>query len=138
MAARTGGVYFPVDASFCDTQAARQVRRRFGAEGFEAYIRLLCMLLREDGGRLSVQLEDDWADIADQLHMTPEDTQELIAVLTHYGALESDDGGWLSAPIVSDSLLARDEISEMRSKAAKARWKKYRAESGSEEESTSA
>lgn len=137
MATRTGGVYFPVDASFCDTQAARQVRRRFGAEGFEAYIRLLCMLLREDGGRLSVQLEDDWADIADQLHMTPEDTQELVVLLSRYGAVVHD-GGWLSALIVSDSLLARDEISEMRSKAAKARWKKYRAESGSEEESTSA
>lgn len=132
MATKGGGVYFPVDAGFCDTQAARQARRRFGAEGFEAYLRLLCMLLREDGGRLSVQLEDDWADIADQLHMTLEDTQELVAVLSHYGALVLE-GGVISAPLVSESLLARDEISEKRRAAGiasgKARREKKERES---------
>lgn len=133
MATKGGGVYFPVDAGFCDTQAARQARRRFGAEGFEAYLRLLCMLLREDGGRLLVQLEDDWEDVADQLHLSLEDTQELVAVLHHYGAVVLD-GGAISAPLVSESLAARDEISEKRRAAGIASGKARREKK--EQEST--
>ena len=87
MATRGGGVYFPVDAGFCDTQAARQVTRRYGAEGVLAYVRLLCMLLREDGGRLSVGLDEDWEDVADQLGMDEDAARELVAVLAHYGAV---------------------------------------------------
>ena len=123
MATRGGGVYFPVDAGFCDTQAARQVTRRFGPAGFCAYVRLLCMMLREDGGRLSVALDDDWADVADQLGMGEDEARELVAVLAHYGAVIMDDGT-LWSPLVAESIAARDEISEKRRKAAEARWAK--------------
>lgn len=123
MATRGGGVYFPVDAGFCDTQAARQVTRRFGPAGFCAYVRLLCMMLREDGGRLSVAMDDDWADVADQLGMGEDEARELVAVLAHYGAVVLEDGA-LWSPLVSESIAARDEISEKRRKAAEARWAK--------------
>lgn len=132
MATRGGGVYFPVDAGFCDTQAARQVKRRFGPAGFCAYVRLLCMMLREDGGRLSVALDDDWADVADQIGMTEDEARELVAVLAHYGAVVVEDGA-LWSPLVSASIAARDEISEKRRKAAEARWAKDKKREESEE-----
>lgn len=132
MATRGGGVYFPVDAGFCDTQAARQVTRRFGPAGFCAYVRLLCMMLREDGGRLSVALDDDWADVADQLGMGEDEARELVAVLDHYGAVVLDDGT-LWSPLVAESIAARDEISEKRRKAAEARWAKDKKREGPKE-----
>lgn len=121
MATRNGGVYFPVDSSFCDTQAARQVTRRFGAKGFMAYVRLLCMLLREDGGRLSVELEDDWEDIAYQLGIDTGTAQELVAVLQHYGAIVVEDGHMWS-PIVSNGIAAREKKREAGRKGNKKRW----------------
>lgn len=127
MASVTGGVYVPLDAGFCDTQAVRQVRRRFGAEGFEAYVRLLCMLLREPSGRISVQLEDDWADVADQLGMGEDEARELVAILTHYEALVVEDGS-LWSPLVSKSIADRNELTERRKRAAQARWKKKQKE----------
>lgn len=119
MATRGGGVYFPVDAGFCDTQAARQVTRRFGPAGFCAYVRLLCMMLREDGGRLSVALDDDWADVAYQLGMGDGEARELVAVLAHYGAVALEDGV-LWSPLVTESIAARKEITEKRRQAGKA------------------
>lgn len=133
MATRGGGVYFPVDAGFCDTQAARQVTRRFGPAGFAAYVRLLCMMLREDGGRLSVALADDWADVADQLGMGEDEARELVAVLAHYGAVVLDEDGALWSPLVSASIAARDEISEKRRRAAEARWAKDKKREDPEE-----
>ena len=129
MATRGGGVYFPVDAGFCDTQAARQVTRRYGAEGFLAYMRLLCMLLREDGGRLSVGLEEDWEDVADQLGMDEDASRELVAVLAHYGAVILEDGA-LWSPLVTESIAARKEITEKRRQAAAARWAKVKKKEG--------
>lgn len=132
MATRGGGVYFPVDAGFCDTQAARQVTRRYGAEGFLAYVRLLCMMLREDGGRLSVALDDDWADVADQLGMGDDEARELVAVLAHYGAVVLEDGA-LWSPLVTESIEARKEITEKRRQAAAARWAKAKKKEGEPE-----
>lgn len=123
MATRGGGVYFPVDAGFCDTQAARQVTRRFGPAGFCAYVRLLCMMLREDGGRLSVALDDDWADVADQLGMGDDEARELVAVLAHYGAVVLDDGT-LWSPLVSASVAAREKKREAAIKGNEKRWGK--------------
>ena len=123
MATRGGGVYFPVDAGFCDTQGARQVTRRFGPAGFCAYVRLLCMMLREDGGRLSVALDDDWADVADQLGMGEDEARELVAVLAHYGAVVLEDGA-LWSPLVSASVAAREKKREAAIKGNEKRWGK--------------
>ena len=123
MATRGGGVYFPVDAGFCDTQAARQVTRRFGPAGFCAYVRLLCMMLREDGGRLSVALDDDWADVADQLGMGEDEARELVAVLAHYGAVVLEDGA-LWSPLVSASVAAREKKRDAAIKGNEKRWGK--------------
>lgn len=121
-----------MDAGFCDTQAARQVTRRYGAEGFLAYVRLLCMLLREDGGRLSVGLEEDWEDVADQLGMDEDAARELVAVLSHYGAVVLE-GGALWSPLVTESIAARKEITEKRRQAAAARWAKAKKKEGEPE-----
>ena len=127
MASSTGGVYFPVDTSFCETQAARQVIRRFGADGFLAYVRLLCMMLREDGGRLSVALDDDWEDIAYQLGIDTDAAQELVGVLVHYGALVMD-AGHVWCPLVSESIAKREERSARGRRAAHEKWKREHAE----------
>ncbi len=117
MATRGGGVYFPVDAGFCDTQAARQVSRRLGDAGFHAYVRLLCSLLNEPGGRLMLGTEDEWADLTDRLGLSDEDTRELVAVMERYGALAREDGVVFS-PLVSDSIAARDKTVEDRRRGA--------------------
>ena len=121
MAAEQGGVYFPVRASFCDDQVARQVRRRFGHEGFDAYIKLLCLLLREDGGCLALSLDDDWDDLAEQLFgMDRDRLAEFIAVLEHYGAVMRDEDGSLWSPLVAESIAARTEAVEARRRGARA------------------
>lgn len=114
-----GGVYFPVTADFCDTQAVRMVRRRFGAEGFEAYVRLLCLLLREEGGRLSLGTGDDWEDLSDQLGTDVDGCRELVTVLGRYGAVVLGEGV-LFSPLVSDSINAYLDIREKRAAAGRA------------------
>ena len=129
MATKGGGVYFPVDAGFCDTQAARQVVRHLGDSGFRAYVRLLCSLLNEDGGRLMLSLEDEWADLADVLGLSIDRTRELVALMERYGALvRPDGGGYVFSPMVSESISARNETVEKRRKAANSRWAKSRKE----------
>ena len=129
MATKGGGVYFPVDAGFCDTQAARQVVRHLGDSGFRAYVRLLCSLLNEDGGRLMLSLEDEWTDLADILGLSIDRTRELVELMERYGALvRTDGGGYVFSPMVSESIAARNETVEKRRKAANARWVKSKKE----------
>lgn len=126
MSGEQGGVYFPVRSGFCDDQCARQVRRRFGHQGFDAYVKLLCLLLREDGGRLSLALDDDWDDLGDQLYgMDRERLKEFISVLAHYGAVVCE-GQVLYSPLVSESMVAFTESRDAKSRAARARWDKER------------
>lgn len=120
MATEQGGVYFPARAGFCDDQCARQVRRRFGHEGFDAYVTLLCLLLREDGGRLSLGTDEDWDDLSDQLYGMDRDTlAAFMAVLQHYGAVVYEDGV-LFSPLVSGAIAAYRDTKEQRSRAGKA------------------
>lgn len=120
MATEQGGVYFPARAGFCDDQCARQVRRRFGHEGFDAYVTLLCLLLREDGGRLALSTDDDWEDLSDQLYgMGRETLASFIAVLQHYGAVVYEDGR-LWSPLVSGAIATYRDTKEQRSRAGKA------------------
>lgn len=119
MATRGGGVYFPVDAGFCDTTVARQIGRRLGAVGQWAYVRTLCCLLNEPGGRLPLASDDEWEDLADRLDLSSEDCRVLVAMMEHYGALVHEDSVVFS-PIVSKSIATRDEISEKRREAGRA------------------
>lgn len=139
MATKGGGVYFPVDAGFCDTQAARQVVRHLGDSGFRAYVRLLCSLLNEDGGRLMLSLDDEWADLADSIGLSIEGTRELVALMERYGELvRPDGGGYVFSPMVSESIAARNEISEKRRAAGKASGEARRKRSAGEDERTHA
>lgn len=115
----TGGAYFPANAGFCDTTVARQVTRRLGDAGFHAYVRLLCLLLNEEGGRLPLSLPEEWDDLAERVGLDGEATGELVALMWRYGALEQGDG-YVYSPLVSESLAARDEISEKRRAAGRA------------------
>lgn len=115
----TGGAYFPANAGFCDTTVARQVTRRLGDAGFHAYVRLLCLLLNEEGGRLPLSLPEEWDDLAERVGLDGEATGELVALMGRYGALEQGDG-YVYSPLVSESLAARDEISEKRRAAGRA------------------
>ncbi len=129
MATRGGGVYFPVDAGFCDTTVARQIGRRLGAEGQWAYLRLLTSLLNEGDGRLPLAAEDEWEDLADRLGLPPDGTRELVSLMEHYGALlRPDGGGYVFSPLVSESITARDETKERGRRAAAARWAKRSAD----------
>lgn len=115
----TGGAYFPANAGFCDTTVARQVTRRLGDAGFHAYVRLLCLLLNEEGGRLPLSLPEEWDDLAERVGLDGEATGELVALMERYGALARGDG-YVYSPLVSESLAARDEISEKRRAAGRA------------------
>ena len=89
-------------------------------------ISALSELLREDGGRLSVGLEEDWEDIADQVGLDCDATRGVVSCLAHYGALVVEDGT-LFSPLVSSGIAAREDISEKRRAAAQARWERMNA-----------
>lgn len=118
-----GGAYMAMRADFCDTQAARQVRLRFGYEGFFAYVKLLCMMLTEPDGKLAYSSDFDKQDIAMQLDMTVDELGELVAVLEHYHALEKEQGS-IWSPEVSQGIASREVFVERAKKAASARWEK--------------
>lgn len=133
----TGGAYFPCNAGFCDTTVARQVTRRLGDAGFHAYVRLLCLLLNEGGGRLPLSLPEEWDDLAERVGLDGEGTGELVALMKRYDAL-ADGDGYVYSPLVSESLAARDEISEKRRAAGRAsgeaRRRRKEAEGGGEDQ----
>lgn len=133
----TGGAYFPCNAGFCDTTVARQVTRRLGDAGFHAYVRLLCLLLNEGGGRLPLSLPEEWDDLAERVGLDGEGTGELVALMKRYGAL-TDGDGYVYSPLVSESLATRDEISEKRRAAGRAsgeaRRRRKKADGGGEDQ----
>ena len=121
----TGGAYFPANAGFCDTTVARQVTRRLGDAGFHAYVRLLCLLLNEEGGRLPLSLPEEWDDLAERVGLDGGATGELVALMARYGALAQGDG-YVYSPLVSESLAQFEEARDAKSRAARARWDKER------------
>ena len=115
----TGGAYFPANAGFCDTTVARQVTRRLGDAGFHAYVRLLCLLLNEGGGRLPLSLPEEWDDLAERVGLDGDATGELVALMQRYGALARGDG-YVYSPLVSESLAQFEEAREARARGARA------------------
>lgn len=116
----TGGIYFPAYASLCDDQVARKVRRRFGHEGFDAYVTLLCLLLREDGGRLMLQSEEDWEDLGEQLYGGGAAfAKELVSLLVHHGAIVQGEG-YIFSPLVSGAIATYADSREAKSRAGRA------------------
>jgi hypothetical protein len=115
----TGGAYFPANAGFCDTTVARQVTRRLGDAGFHAYVRLLCLLLNEKGGRLPLSLPEEWDDLAERVGLDGGATGELVALMGRYGALARGDG-YVYSPLVSESLAQFEEAREARARGARA------------------
>lgn len=119
MAGTTGGVYVPLDSTFCDTTVSRQVVRQTGYEGFHAYVKLLCTLLGEPGGRLPYSLDSERDDLADRLGVSQETCGLLISLLEHYGAIVIDSGS-MTSPMVMQALSERDEIRRKRAAAGRA------------------
>lgn len=115
----TGGAYFPCNAGFCETTVARQVTRRLGDAGFHAYVRLLCLLLNEEGGRLPLSLPEEWDDLAERVGLDGEATAELVALMGRYGALARGDG-YVYSPLVSESLAQFEDAREARARGARA------------------
>ena len=115
----TGGAYFPANAGFCDTTVARQVTRRLGDAGFHAYVRLLCLLLNEEGGRLPLSLPEEWDDLAERVGLDGTATGELVALMERYGALARGDG-YVYSPLVSESLAQFAEARGARARGARA------------------
>ncbi len=115
----TGGAYFPCNAGFCETTVARQVTRRLGDAGFHAYVRLLCLLLNEEGGRLPLSLPEERDDLAERVGLDGGATGELVALMERYGALARGDG-YVYSPLVSEGLAAHDDLVEKRRAAGRA------------------
>lgn len=115
----TGGAYFPCNAGFCETTVARQVTRRLGDAGFHAYVRLLCLLLNEEGGRLPLSLPEEWDDLAERVGLGGDEAGELVALMGRYGALARGDG-YVYSPLVSESLAQFEEAREARARGARA------------------
>lgn len=134
MATRGGGVYFPVDAGFCDTTVARQIGRRLGAVGQWAYVRTLCCLLNEPGGRLPLSSDEEFADLADRLDLSIEDCRALLDLMEHYGALVRENG-YVYSVTVSDGIAAREAKREGARKGNANRWKREKDDSHSDSHS---
>ena len=115
----TGGAYFPCNAGFCETTVARQVTRRLGDAGFHAYVRMLCLLLNEEGGRLPLSLPEEWDDLAERVGLGGDEAGELVALMERYGALARGDG-YVYSPLVSESLAQFEEAREARARGARA------------------
>jgi hypothetical protein len=103
--------YLPMYAGFCDTTTARQVTRRLGDAGFHAYVRLLCILLNEPGGRLPLALDDEWDDLSDRLGVDVDAAKALVALMEHYGVLEVGEG-YVFSPDVSESIAIAEAARE--------------------------
>lgn len=115
----TGGAYFPCNAGFCETTVARQVTRRLGDAGFHAYVRMLCLLLNEEGGRLPLSLPEEWDDLAERVGLGGDEAGELVALMERYGALARGDG-YVYSPLVSESLAQFEDAREARARGARA------------------
>ena len=105
-------------AGFCDTTMARQATRKLGDKGFHAYVRMLCLLLNETGGRLPLSLDDEWDDLSDRLGIDVDETKELVALMEHYGVLEVGEG-YVFSPAVSESIAAVEMYREAGSRGGK-------------------
>lgn len=124
---RNRGIYLPVDATFYDTRATRSIRRKFADKGFYAYVKLLCLMLREPAGKLPVQTQDDWQDLAEVLEMDANKAKEFIQTLQQLQEIFIEDGQMYS-PEILQTINEYVELKELNKKraqtAAAARWKK--------------
>ena len=93
--------------------------RRLGDAGFHAYVRLLCLLLNEEGGRLPLSLPEEWDDLAERVGLDGTATGELVALMERYGALARGDG-YVYSPLVSESLAQFEEARGARARGARA------------------
>ena len=123
--AKSEGPYFGIGAGFCSEQGVSIIGRRLGTRGQWALVRLFCLLLSEDGGRLLLSTEDEWEDLACRLGLEPDACRELMALAERYGQIVRPDGGaYIFAPRVTDGLAARQAVKERARKAIEARWAK--------------
>ena len=77
--AKKGLDYFPFDTGFFETERARILKARFGADGLTLYISLLCKVYRENGYYLKINNTADFFFIlADELNINENKVQLII------------------------------------------------------------
>ena len=80
--AKKGLDYFPFDTGFFETERARILKARFGADGLTLYISLLCKVYRENGYYLKINNTADFFFIlADELNINENKVQLIIEYL---------------------------------------------------------
>ena len=123
--AKSEGPYFGIGAGFPQEQGVSIIGRRLGTKGQWALVRLFCLLLSEDGGRLLLSTDDEWEDISFRLGLETDECRELMALAERYGQIVRPDGGaCIFAPRVTDGLAARQAVKERAQKAIASRWDK--------------
>lgn len=123
--------YFAVYAGDSDSAVVRRLRRKFGHKAVDAYWTLLCSLIAEPGGKLSIATEDDWQDLGERLYgMDEDELGDFLKTLKDYGAIVVDSDQTIFSPRVSEGIYARQEAkkrSEQAKRAAESRWGKSSA-----------
>lgn len=100
-------VFFKATHSLMFGGEASRIRRRYGHEGMDRYVSLLCMLIDEDDGTLDVSDEEGWDVLSERLWFSSTDQcRGFVSYLAERGILDEKSlgDGLLSSRIVLDGI----------------------------------
>lgn len=116
------GAYFKATNSLAFDQEAQRIRARFGHEGMDWYVSLLCLLINQADGTLDVSDDEGWAYVALMLGADVESLRRFALYLAGRGLLDAValGDGLLRSPLVTDALREFEQQRERFVKAGKA------------------
>lgn len=86
---------------------ASRIRRRYGHDGMDRYVSLLCLLIDEEDGTLDVSDEEGWDVLAERLWFeSADDCRDFVGYLASRGILDADAlaDGFVTSRIVLDGI----------------------------------
>lgn len=100
-------VFFKATHSLMFGGEASRIRRRYGHDGMDRYVSLLCLLIDEDDGTLDVSDDEGWQVLSDRLWFDCEDAcREFVAYLATRGVVDEKSlgDGVLRSRVVEDGI----------------------------------
>ncbi len=100
-------VFFKATHSLMFGGEASRIRRRYGHDGMDRYVSLLCLLIDENDGTLDVSDDDGWRVLSDLLWFDGDDEcREFVAYLAGRGIIDEKSlgDGVLKSRIVDDGI----------------------------------
>ncbi|MCD8068499.1 MAG: DUF4373 domain-containing protein, partial [Lachnospiraceae bacterium] len=84
---KAGLDYFPFDVNFFSDKKIRILKSRYGADGIELYLYLICETYKNG---YYIQMDEDYIDlIHDELHMSSEKVMQVMKFLLERSLLDS-------------------------------------------------